>query len=227
MKTLFALVLLFSLTPAFPQHRGGGGGMRGGGGGFRSGVGSGGFRSGITGGGFHRGFGTPGVRSGGYFGYRGPAIRGYYGGFRHRYSYPLYLGGFGWGWGWGWPGYGYSSYFPAYSEYTAPAPATYLGDPYRSENMGPVIVNNLYEPERSRPPDVRIYPDWQSTEPTLYLIARTDDSVIAAIAYWVEGDTLHYVDRRHEQKQIRLDQVDRALSEQLNRERRVDFRLPR
>ena len=214
----------------------------GGGGGFRSGggagirAGGGGFHSGITGGGIHRGFGTPGIRSGGYSGYHRPAIRGYYGGYGYRYSYPLYLGGFGWGgfgWGSGWPWYGSSSYFPAYSEYTAPAGGTYYGDPYGAANTGPVIINNSYEPERSRPADVRVYPDWNqpaeraSNEPPLYLIARTDDTVIAAVAYWVEGDTLHYVDRRHEQKQIRLDQVDRALSEQLNRERRVDFRLPR
>jgi hypothetical protein len=208
MKTLLALVLIFGITPVFGQHRGGGGMRGGGGGGFRAGggagirAGGGGFRSGIAGGGFHRGFGTPGIRSGGYFGYRRPGIRGFYSGFGYRNSYPLYLGGFGWGgfgwggfgWGWGWPWYG-SSYFPAYSEYTAPASATYFGDPYGTSNMGPVIVNNLYNPEKSRPPDVRVYPDWNqaaerpSNEPPLYLIARTDDLVIAAVAYWVEGDT--------------------------------------
>jgi hypothetical protein len=113
--------------------------------------------------------------------------------------------------------------------------------------MGPVIVNNNYIPERAQPPAIRTYPDYPpppprepepssagrypgpppSNEPLLYLIARTDDSVIAAVAYWVDGATLHYVDRRHEHRQMPLQQVDRALSEQLNRERRVDFRLPR
>jgi hypothetical protein len=61
----------------------------------------------------------------------------------------------------------------------------------------------------------------------IYLIAHRDHRIEAAIAYWVEGDTLHYVTRQREKKQIPLDEIDRAFSEQLNRDRRVDFRLPR
>ena len=37
---------------------------------------------------------------------------------------------------------------------------------------------------------------------------------------------LHYVTLEHEQKQAPLNQVDRDLSVQLNRERRVAFSLP-
>ncbi len=211
MKKLLVLALFCWLSPdAFAQHRGG---MRGG---FRPGPG--------FGGGVHRGFAPPSVRVGGYHGHPGFGVRGYYGGYGFRYSYPAFVGGFSWGSPW----YSYPAYYPP----APPVTVVYLGDPYRTETMGPVIVNRSYEPETARPVVVRSYMEERPVvenrnEPPLYLIARKDDSVIAAIAYWVDGDTLHYVDRRHEPKQIRLDEVDRGLSEQLNRERRVDFRLPR
>jgi hypothetical protein len=62
--------------------------------------------------------------------------------------------------------------------------------------------------------------------PTLYLIAFQDNSIRAALAYWTEGSTLRYVTLDHEQKQAPLASVDRALSERLNGERHVLFRLP-
>jgi hypothetical protein len=42
----------------------------------------------------------------------------------------------------------------------------------------------------------------------------------------MEGETLHYVTLQHAHKQAPLDSIDRALSTKLNRQRRVDFRLP-
>ncbi len=62
--------------------------------------------------------------------------------------------------------------------------------------------------------------------PTLYMIAFQDNSIRAALAYWTEGSTLRYVTMDHEQKQAPLASVDRALSERLNGERHVIFRLP-
>jgi hypothetical protein len=46
------------------------------------------------------------------------------------------------------------------------------------------------------------------------------------MAYWAEGGTVHYGTLEHEQKQAPLNTVDRELSGQLNRERRVAFSLP-
>jgi len=46
---------------------------------------------------------------------------------------------------------------------------------------------------------------------------------VAAVAYWVEDNTLHYVTRQNEQKQAPLSSVDRAFSEQLKRDRSVPF----
>ena len=65
-----------------------------------------------------------------------------------------------------------------------------------------------------------------STTSPVYLIAFTDHTIRATAAYWVEGATLHYVSLEHEHKQAPMNTVDRALSVQLNRERRVAFALP-
>jgi hypothetical protein len=62
--------------------------------------------------------------------------------------------------------------------------------------------------------------------PLLYLIAFTDGVIRAALAYWVDGDTLHYIDLKREQKQAPLTTVDRAFSRRLNRDRGVQFHLP-
>jgi len=62
---------------------------------------------------------------------------------------------------------------------------------------------------------------------TIYLIAFRDHRIIAAKAYWAEGDTLHYVTREGEHRQAPFDSIDRAFSEQLNRDRHVTFQMPR
>jgi hypothetical protein len=60
----------------------------------------------------------------------------------------------------------------------------------------------------------------------IYLIAGKDQVIRAAASYWVDGRTLHYVTLQHEEKQVPLDSIDRPLTLQLNRERRVAFELP-
>lgn len=59
-----------------------------------------------------------------------------------------------------------------------------------------------------------------------YLIAFKDNSIYSALAYWVEGETLHYVTSGNNHNQVSLSLVDRPLTEQLNRERRVGVHLP-
>jgi hypothetical protein len=58
------------------------------------------------------------------------------------------------------------------------------------------------------------------------LIAFNDHGIQAALSYGVEGDSIHWVSREHEEKSAPLSRVDRGFSEQLNRERQVEFRLP-
>lgn len=60
----------------------------------------------------------------------------------------------------------------------------------------------------------------------MFMIALKDSSVYTAAAYWVEGETLHYITTHGEHNQVSVDLVDRATSDKLNRGRKVPFRLP-
>jgi hypothetical protein len=62
---------------------------------------------------------------------------------------------------------------------------------------------------------------------TIYLIAFRDHRIIAVKAYWAESDTLNFVTREGEHRKAPLDSIDRAFSEQLNRDRHVPFQMPR
>jgi hypothetical protein len=64
------------------------------------------------------------------------------------------------------------------------------------------------------------------SDPSYYLIAFKDHTVYSAVAYYTEGDTLHYFTSGNVHNQVSLSLVDRPLTEQLNRERNVDVRLP-
>lgn len=232
---------------------GGGGGFRGGGGigggGFRGGGGfvGGGVRGGYGGFGTGRGLGGFGYGRGyGGFGYgRGFGGLGYGGGLYGGWGYG------GWGLGLGYAGSPYYGYWddPSYYD-TTPYISTYPA--YSSGYAAPVEYNPspnvtvIYpaapqtQPVYSAPvqPVMRTYDQYgqevgPSTPSTgasgnspIYLIATKDETIHAAAAYWVDGKTLHYVTLQHEEKQVQLDSVDRDLSLQLNRERRVAFRLP-
>jgi hypothetical protein len=229
----------------------GGGGFHGGGTGggvFRGGgTGGGVFRGGGTGGGVFRGGGTGGgvFRGGGGIGHSGGFRGGYggyggyyggYGGYGGYYS-PYLYSGFGLGYGY-WPwyanygydnGYGYGS-DPAYS-YPIYQPSPNVTMVYAPPAAAPTTVYVERADPATRPRDEygqeiqrpRSAPDADSS---IYLIAFRDRSIFAAVAYWAEGGTLHYVTQEHEQKQAPLSSVDRDLSDKLNRERGVAFSLP-
>jgi hypothetical protein len=221
------------LAGGLMAQRGGGG--HGGGGGIRGGGGIGGFRGGggIATGGFRGGYGGIGYGRGIYgYGYG----RGIYGG----YGYGLGLYGWGGGLGYYSPYYGYwdDPYYSTYTSGYAP-PVEYNPSPnvtviYPAAPQAPQAPPVYDTPVR---PMVRSYDQYgQEVEPSgpapssngspIYLIAMKDQTIRAAAAYWVDGRTLHYVTLQHEEKQAPLDSVDRGLSLQLNRERRVAFQLP-
>jgi hypothetical protein len=60
----------------------------------------------------------------------------------------------------------------------------------------------------------------------VYLIAFKDHTIVQALGFWMEGSTLHYVNNEHSLNQISADLIDRELSQRLNDERGVEFRLP-
>ena len=211
----------------------GGSAFRGSTGGFSHGsvggaIGGGAFRGGFGGGSGFRG--TIGGGPGNSWGYRGN--------YGARYRSNLYFGaGLGLGY---WPpyyGYGYNPYYdygyPAdsYPSYSypiyqpapnvtvvyppAPQPAAtsiYAGPPAREYDEYGQAVHRATVPASSAAP--------------VYLIAFCDHSIRATTAYWVDGETLHYITLEHEHKQAPVNTMDRALSTQLNRERNVAFTLP-
>jgi hypothetical protein len=116
----------------------------------------------------------------------------------YSYSYPSY-------------GYGYQAPVVIYQTSTEPAYAPPAAAPARAEAR---------EPEQAQP-------ESKAYERPIYLIAfKHQENICAAEAYWVENGTLHYITLEHERKQATLNSIDRAFSSRLNRERRVDFRLP-
>src|ERR1017187_5773460 len=175
----------------------------------------GGFSSGGSrGGGIARGGGGGGFNGGG--GFRGGGVNGY---------------GLGYGYSPWYSDYGYNSYpdysYPVYQSspnvtvvYAPPAPAPAPSTVYVERPNPATREYDQYGQQTNRPTSSA-----DSAAP-VYLIAFRDHSIRAAAAYWAEGGTLHYVTLEHEQKQAPLNTVDRDLSGQLNRERRIAFSLP-
>ncbi|HWB85458.1 MAG TPA: hypothetical protein VG675_15045 [Bryobacteraceae bacterium] len=205
-------------------HFGGFGGSRGGfGGGFAGSRGFGGFRGGFRGGfiGFNRGFrGFRSINTFNTFGFGFVGFPtywpGYYGGY-YPYSYPFYGAGY----------YGGDYAYPVQQSpnvtvvYPAPAVAP-----------APTTINI----QTAHPVDHQYDQYGQEISPSggnsggnaspIYLIAFKDHVIRAVSAYWVDGNTLHYVSLQHQEQQVPLATVDRDFSIQLNRERSVPFQLP-
>ena len=59
-----------------------------------------------------------------------------------------------------------------------------------------------------------------------YLIAMKDHTIYSAVAYWADGDTLHYFTSGNIHNQVSVSLIDRDLTERLNKEMGTDFRLP-
>lgn len=128
--------------------------------------------------------------------------------------YPVFIGG----------GY-YAPPVSAYDYgYTDQAPIAVVNPDFQTDAGTPSLVDysNVPLPEAADTDANGLKDD----EPTVFLIALTDHTVVAAIAYWVEGDTLHWVSRDAKQNSMSLSLVDRDFSKQLNDERHVDFKLP-
>jgi hypothetical protein len=215
------LISVLLILPAFA--RSGGGGHGGGGGGHGGGGARAGGVHGAVGGGFHGGYG--GFRGGA--GYR-PSFYG-----RSRFRFGAGLGYWPWAYSYPFYGYGYDSYpnydygysYPSYDYGYSPPVVAYPQEPpaqYYAQPPAPVR------------PEIHEYPDPSTTstlrpagEQPIYLIAlRGQDNIQAAITYWVEGDTLEYINLQHAQRHVPLGSVDRSLSFQLNHARNMDLRLP-
>ncbi len=211
----FLSAALILLAPASADAQRGGhagfGGARSGFGGFSSGRVGGGFHSGV--GSFDRGSVGRGVFSPGSnrfsFHYGDRDGRFYNRGFFFPRRNFLY-GSFG---SWG-PSFGfwldYYSYWPGYTYW----PYYTYSYPYY----------DLYIP-----PQTGESPQAASTLPAerYWLLALKDDTIPLVSNYWLDGSTLHYVARDGKQLSLDLSTVNMDLTKQLNRQRGLDFQLPR
>ena len=59
-----------------------------------------------------------------------------------------------------------------------------------------------------------------------YLIALKDKTITAARAYWEDGTMLNYITVKGAHVIVRLDQVDLRVTNELNRQRKMDLRSP-
>jgi hypothetical protein len=122
---------------------------------------------------------------------------------------------------------------------TAPVLATYVPDPSAppSVETPPLEWPQWAEqPSVPQPPDTPVTPEAPpAAEPndlpappvvTTYLIAYKDHSISAALAYWVEDDTLHYVTPQNTHNQASLNLIDVERSYKLNADQSVPFSLP-
>jgi len=207
------------------SFRGGGNSFRGGGGIVRGGGGR------IGGGGFR---GNTIIRGGRFGNSRF---------FAGRYYYPSFYG-FGFGYG-GYPYYyPYSSYYPySYDPYYYDSyygTPYYVGGYYDNGYYGNTVGYAPQEPPVPPAPPTVINQNFGGNSPAAnagtpetfyraadyYLIAFDDHTIRAALSYSVDGDQIRYTTREHEEKTAPLSSVDVRFSEQINRDRRVEFRLP-
>jgi hypothetical protein len=145
---------------------------------------------------------------------------------------PVYLGG----------GYG-EPYADPQQQQAAPPPQdpdiVIVNQDYRPEVLNPVVhdYTNAEIPEsppleqrQSTPPPAMIQgappqQQQQDPSPTIYLIAMTDGNIVAALGYWMEGDTLNYITRDGNRNRVSISRVDRTFSAKLNADRNVEFKL--
>jgi len=143
------------------------------------------------------------------------------------YGYPVYAGGYG-------------DYGNGYAPDQQPN-ITIINPP---QEMPQVVINQNFVPERVTPVmheytedsagNIQVYeapgrnPADNPTDDgtSYYLIAFKDHSIYSAFAYWVDGDTLHYVTAQRVHNQASLSLVDRELTDKLNRDRNLQVKLP-
>ncbi|MDP8989089.1 MAG: hypothetical protein M3N41_03285 [Acidobacteriota bacterium] len=140
--------------------------------------------------------------------------------------YPIY------GYGYGFDNFYPGGYAPPYAPEPpappdAPTPPVIVNQNFQTEPVHPQFrdYTNVPLPEHGTvlvPPGSALADD----QPTVFLIAMNDRTILPVIAYWVDGATLHYVTLQSVPNQVSMDQVDRDFSRKLNADRHVPFALP-
>jgi len=110
----------------------------------------------------------------------------------------------------------------AYTDSYQPPPAAASAD----NSFSPPYSNVAEPPPHSLIIDFDNLDAAAVPEPPHYYIALKDHHIYLAVAYWVQGDTLHYFLSGNTHNQVSLSLVDRGLTERLNRESGTVVQLP-
>jgi hypothetical protein len=103
---------------------------------------------------------------------------------------------------------------------------------YPPQQATPVIINHYVpgastdNPNAVLPPAEPAAVETAAAEPSHYLIAFKDHTIYSAVAYWVDGDTLHYFTSGNTHNQVSLALIDRDLTTRLNKDSGVEVKLP-
>lgn len=172
--------------------------------------------------------GTGGFGGSGFSGYRGSGgSRG--GTVAIPYAVPVYIGGYA----------GYTGYYDGPPPPDAGAPPAPGGSGSNVIVVYPSVVpggpppsggyGEAYGPPAAGPAPPAPASDQGNVAPLqapTYLIAFKDHSIYSAVAYWVEGDTLHYFTSGSNHNQVSLSLIDRDLTLRLNQEAGNNMQLP-
>jgi hypothetical protein len=147
------------------------------------------------------------------------------------YAYPVYVGG-------GYDnGYAAQDQGPPPPQAAPPSNLTMVYPPVQRAN--PVMIQAgpdgeyytsgqrqgamIYDSQRTQP---AVEETPEPTDGNRYLIAFKDHTIYSAVAYWADGDTLHYFTSGNTHNQVSVSLIDRDLTDRLNKEMGNDFKLP-
>ena len=131
-------------------------------------------------------------------------------------AYPVFFGGYGYGLG----------EQPVQVEQPQQQPQTIVVQQPAAQAPAPIItINQYFKSDGPAGPTMTTTATRQDDKPTIYLIAMKDHTIMPALGYWVQGDTLSYITSQGTKNSISLTLVDRDFSNQLNDERHVEFTL--
>jgi hypothetical protein len=125
----------------------------------------------------------------------------------------------------------------AYYDYSTPPPPPQALPQQAPQPVQPIVINQYFgarpgdengaAPSAFEPaPAPAVNPGDPIGQPSnYYLIAYKDHTIYSALAYWVEGNTLHYVTTQNTHNQASLSLIDLAQTAKLNADRSIPFSI--
>src|SRR5579864_5022718 len=108
------------------------------------------------------------------------------------------------------------------------APTVVINQNFQPDTVRPVLrdYSNVQLPEPTFKQVVPPPGAADNDQPTIYLIAMKDHTIVPVLGYWMDKGALSYVTVDSVIGRVPLDQVDRGFSQHLNDERHIEFQLP-